>query len=1128
MQLRPPPPLNPADKHSTTYCNMSSEPQTVALGAGALSLSRLGVLRDAAERLRAALRTAFLERGPRLEMVVYRELSGFLKQYASVSLGADAAVDAAVTAGPTSLESLFVVELYLQDILAACLYLMNEEELDDASFALSHLSLSSRDGADDAANSSQFYVSKAQRVHCAAAFFSLCWLAPIPLHAVIAALHPLLDSGASPPPEDQTVAATPTPAAAGSRSDVAPGLLRHFPAKRRVVSAALSGLVLQHDVGVRGLVRALLLDDSVTTDAFVEAAELVVSLVTGPGIGTAWLVVAAPEGGDTVRAPVVELRRRDLRREDQSTGLELRRCSVAEESRVCLLATQHVSLFEEHAATTAGPAPTGRKPLFLTRIHAASARLPPQSLEDRLNIYCTMWLNRCVRLPLRAEEPRAFAAAYKRLFATNKYFLSPAFAALSLRAAPSVSPDPESMPTPESPGGNCMQVERASAAVARLRILARGTALGAGRHAMLRVLEATMPGLLSLTHCAEMNPSAQQLATDVAAVWRLVFDAESCHAEVAQMAVGSCLPGHSATRGQFTVSGNCIEGARIEYGPTSELGSASDSRWLALSALLAVPVDEPAAGGSLYLPCAPPPLRHALLKVMVAECAQLLAGAESTVQTGTDARPTAPPDLRGQRRIGVLLDGAEGGGSPGAAAPESPVTTALLREVETAVLSWPAESLFGPNASLAGVLQLINSTLLLSSGCLQWGLGLIPLVVEAHQHGPTDRGETARALHALSVASKTIEALPVGDGGEWATLRATALQTIAAAEVKLQHTQTEASAEVNGPGSAAHDAEVNDCSKALTSLAASVAAGLDSQSSAVTSIALMDLSAYIEEVSWTVRQPLSASLYVAVGAVMHVALQALRDLDEACAAGHAVRCLTWIGMYRLDSPLCAVIAALITEELLRPISPVARPGPATIRPAGAEERAARAARLKVRLLDVLLSWCDYDTDGRTLRLVDDYCKRCDAIGSLYRALVALCQPSEPAIVQVAAVHLIGNYVVCVFPRVSLEQVCQLCQEVFRHTRLEMSKAACAAMLAHVAAFVATDEVAVVTSGVSLSQVKLLATVMTLYSAPAGSTSLGTDAPASTHAAVIRAHGTHILGHIVRSHLPGRTALVEEV
>lgn len=178
--------------------------------------------------------------------------------------------------------------------------------------------------------------------------------------------------------------------------------------------------------------------------------------------------------------------------------------------------------------------------------------------------------------------------------------------------------------------------------------------------------------------------------------------------------------------------------------------------------------------------------------------------------------------------------------------------------------------------------------------------------------------------------------------------------------------------------------------------------------------------------------------------LMDTLFHLLECISDTYSAVSAIKVLCWMGMYRWDSPDSSLLAAKLWSALLREVSAP----PLGLRAGAPLQKYERESTFKVRLLDVLLAWCDYDHQGRTLRHMDDYGLRVHH-RSVFDLLSWLCQAQQPDVVQVAALHCLGHYFPAVYPRVSLWKLSRVCQDVFRHTRIEMSKAACAAMLLQV-------------------------------------------------------------------------------
>lgn len=223
---------------------------------------------------------------------------------------------------------------------------------------------------------------------------------------------------------------------------------------------------------------------------------------------------------------------------------------------------------------------------------------------------------------------------------------------------------------------------------------------------------------------------------------------------------------------------------------------------------------------------------------------------------------------------------------------------------------------------------------------------------------------------------------------------------------------------------------------------------LDGRSSVDVAMTLTALSRSIDDVVHDVADP--QPLYPVVQPLLLTLTRVLYESDEVACVVRAVHCLTWLAMYRFDavdsSFVCDITWAVLGEPTL-PSWLAAQVGHTLSK---TPALAARVARLRVRLLDVLLALTDYDEEGRTLRNVDDTLRRTRHV-ALFDVLVRLCHNTSDVFVQVATLHLVGAYALAVHPRVPLAALCDLCRDVFRLSPHEMAKAACAASLGQVVA-----------------------------------------------------------------------------
>lgn len=176
----------------------------------------------------------------------------------------------------------------------------------------------------------------------------------------------------------------------------------------------------------------------------------------------------------------------------------------------------------------------------------------------------------------------------------------------------------------------------------------------------------------------------------------------------------------------------------------------------------------------------------------------------------------------------------------------------------------------------------------------------------------------------------------------------------------------------------------------------------------------------------------------------------LHSIADNFTAASVIKAICWIGLYRWDSHDSSVLTKVLIDALLS--SQISEIHASGLHPAKCYLPAGdKAAVGKARLLDVFLAWCDYDDEGRTMRNIDDCCLR-STRKSLFSVFSLLTSSHQPDVIQVASLQLIGHYFSSVFPRVSVSQLVDLCVGVFRHSHIELSKAACASMLLCVVSF----------------------------------------------------------------------------
>ncbi|KAK7201153.1 hypothetical protein NESM_000176300 [Novymonas esmeraldas] len=1058
-----------------------------AAGAPAetMSVVALSRLQERVLQLRGHLRSALLADSPQTEMIVYTH---FLQLYSDFYLPFYGATSLAQSASPSragaSAEVRFALSAYTQDMLAACVFLLDPAAL-PTTFAVP-TTPPQCEAARNEANASHAYVSAAQRRFCGLVFLHTCWCATaLPLHDVLHALYPLLEPGTA--GSTQTSAAAPSSAPdepphrqSAAENRIAADLFaqQRFASRKCLLRDTLNGLVLTRSNGLLALLRVLLLSDRVETGATSEAAQLVVRLLTAP-VAALWRQRSAV--GET-GAGVVSYVSAPLSAEDQ----------------VQLLAPQLLPLLEEHAEVTeAAPAAAGAaaRPRFLARLDSAHLRLPPETLEQRLHLGVTMLLNALVRVPPRTSP--TFARCYRLLFYTNKYVLSPGFGSLSLRRDAAAAGEDEVI-----------------AALRRLTSIVKGVSLGAGGGALAQLLPPTAAGVLNLCALVSRGGTAggaaasavsPPLRTALRGYLSELLSNPSLHELSARALVGSCVE----TRAHSYATGDAVV-PHLRY--TGELFSCE----MAVAGLRWVLLDVAAASPAFVSVC---------VDVMAEACAteMFAAGVESVSPGAT--RPSAA--------LAVA-----------AAVVETPPLVLLLEHLS---LEAAPEALFGPgDVSLAATLELLARLLGLSAMLHRWVLGLLehllsPANVEAHIGSggtPVERRvvlarlqRCARTLLAsLTVLSdpaqhaSAVHAVVAADGEAEEALRAVRDRVCGALKACLDTVETllaKTEAAPLLPPSAGSGGDLDERATAvcaeLQQLTVQLLSALDSHAAVNVAVTLAALARRVDDAVIEVSDPLP--LRTAAQSLLYALARVLHETDDVGAAVRAVHCVAWLGMYRFDSADSSFVAGLLWEALAVAARPPWWMSAATRQSAAAPSAAAsRLCRLRVRMLDVLLSWIDYDEDGRTLRNVDDSLRRTRGT-ALYDLLVTLCHGSQDALVQVAAVHLVGAYALAVQPRVPISTLCDLCRDVFRLSPHAMAKAAGAAALGKLVAVLcqpSSDAALHVLTELDLGTLQTLAAAMSSYRGRP--TAPGAAAEVDMHDIVIQQHGRDMMA-LLRAHPP---------
>lgn len=1115
-----------------------------------LSVVNLSRLHERVLRLREHLRAALLADGPQLEMIVFTSLFDLYQNFYFALFCARAAVPCAAV--PTAVanadqpslvssETRFVTSAYTQDLLAACVYLLDVDELPTMHVVSRHPP--PLDAAHNDDNASTAYVSKAQRDFCFSIFMYVCWSdTSLPLRDVLHALYPLLDPGLSESSSHNTRKEGGAPAAAdctmittsaSSENSIAVDLFSQprFASRKRLIGEMLSGLVLSRANGLRALLRVLLLDDRIEADMTAEAAQLLVRLLTTPP-SAVWVLsegfsgVASENGvADTTFGPG-----NADSAERNSKLCVLRDVALSVESQLKLLAPQLLSLLEEQVDGEADEGKDKRNlhesaararqaanaPRFLARLEAQHQRLPPETVEQRLHLFLTLLLNNLVHLPPRhsADFPRS----YRQFFYTNKYLLSPGFGCLSLR------------------GDGPFSAADVTSALRRLTSLVKGVALGAGMGVLSHVLPATAAGVLNLcalqpSVVAGVDGSTRTVKVHESPVTHAlhkfleaVLSNPSLYELAAHAFVRACTANHDRAFSR---------GSAVEHNLTYETETGTSAMltrgltWL-LSAL----------------PMPAPDFVHACVEAMADACQlSLYAAGIETLATSTTSATTITSGTTNHP-----IDGE--GGEDERMRDTSPPPLVLL--LEHLCLSASSEAIFGTRGqlSLDSTLALLNRLLGLSVVLFRWALGMVDALMKsdsvrvallndeiavapvAGTWSTYDIGDAATEEHrrALSRFVRTCEDILAtlqllsnvsnqhndgGNGGACGGNSGTAvvaslitddaeLLTLAADVCRTLNSRMSDAARLlsewsTARGGASSVAEEGGCSHSSETAMMATAlwqrrltqlqSALDGRASVDVAMTLAALSRSVDEVVHDVADP--QPLRSVMQPFLLTLARVLYECDDVGSAVRAVHCLTWLSMYRFDSADSSFIADVVWAVIGEATLPAWLATHAGHISGKAPALAARVHRFRVRLLDVLLALTDYDADGRTLRNIDDALRRTRDV-ALFDVLVRLCHNTSDALLQVATLHLVGAYAVAVHPRVPLAALCDLCRDVFRLSPHAMAKAACAAALGTVVAALceSADATALLLTEVDLETCQGLASAMASYRsrAPASSAS----------------------------------------
>lgn len=1014
-----------------------------------VSLSALESIKHYVLELREKLQGVFKQDRPRLEVAIlsfvediyssklrpYLEMKSMAKNRGS-GVSAVEPVDQQVM-----VEGRYIVENVLQDILASLLFLLSEASLYPSEMEEQiSIDVSSPPSVDlfrrlAKSNQSDYYVSLPQRTLCGEFFFYLCFNAFIPLENIFQSLYPLLSRAPR-----SSLRSTNEGHEESLENHICENLLSNarFSWIKKLLSEVLNGLIVSFPSSIQQLYKVFVLSDRLSLGTSVnEAAEaLHQALVTD--MGTVW----KRQKDEAVL--VTRVVRTRLSFEDQ--------CQA-----ICL---QLIDLFTKRkcesidAVPKETPADVGFK----------------ETIEDRLHLALILLLNQLLFLPCKADTQ--YRKSYERLFYTNRYFLTAAFSALSLR---------KMGPIHESALSQCLL---------RVYTLVHGVELGASPLSLTIVLEVIMPGLLSLgsIHSDLSKPLQQQLDD----VWYLLHQEHVVAETVAELAIRSCF---GETTKRFVV-GDRVEKVllREEYSPCWDWLFEGLAHCILSFTLLT------ASDGSTQCSL----LLHKTLHGLVRHCHTL------SLSPDTPQRQAALPSA--------------------------------LSTLEDFLASAPANVIFGFQSTLHQVFEFFNELIVLSPACFEWVVRLSEKIVQ-HGDGKSVDGshsglelpktvEENKAL--LSQLTKFIRLLPLFQpSGDMHPANGERILTIAVLQEQCREIirKCEVAVEALSSKPTGYSSAAQETITTLSELHQVILRAEEQGSVAQLSIALSQLSRMVEdlcvgvlqcpveEIEKKMRSPMGESLITALFRVLQ------RTSDTFCAVS-AIKILCWIGMYRWDSADASVLGRRLWEFLLAPPPKVPSCPVLANKHSSILSEAEQLGMIKARLLDLLLSWCDYDHQGQTLRLIDDYGKRCHSC-NLFELIGLLCRGDQPEVVQVAALHFLGNFFPSVYPRVSLWQLTQLCQDVFRHTPIQMAKAACSAMLVQIVQTITSQSTlqSIFEQDKELSEIKTIANAMAHYFPPPPSsepkkTSL--NAPSSSepavaavcsfddHCALIRQHGNTVL------------------
>nr|CCC48812.1 conserved hypothetical protein, fragment [Trypanosoma vivax Y486] len=985
--------------------------------ARCVSLTHLSGLAQDAEALRDLLRCAFLDDAPRLEMKIFESLLALLDKWLTDDEGAQDD-----EAHKNSDAKTLIEQYYLQEVFAALLLLGDEACLASSEVPIARLPRLPV----SAAPRSAFYVDTHARRYCAEVLIYLCFSHCCRTHRVVRALYPLLLEAA--PIADGSV----------SQNHIGEGLLtsRRFQAKKKFVSSLLNGILLSLPDGLRAVVRVLLLDANVDDSLSIHAAKHVARLFTS-SLSHAWI------GEQT-----------DVLWEQRHA---LKRCALVKycaeltmEEQVRRLSSQLIDIALCHAEAELVSERQCSVPNFAQRTEER-LRVNPETMEERLHICLTTISNAILHLPSRSENEAAFKQCFRRFCLYNRFFLTPAFRALTLRVGTNSEPVGVEGEAPSTGEDEVLPALR------RLRALAKGSSLGPSPLALMLAIQPLSPAILELCALRETLPLPLALLVP------RVFSTEIVNTVFAQYVTATEKQAKARSlrlrleRLKTVMAGLCPFGEGL-----------FDEQEAALT--LTMETVEEYCGETDA--CHDEDTTYSLCRMKEAAkslslCHDLTVAVERSLETRSTASLVV--HLLSISRLAEETANVAGGRCQGGGKSKSACTNDLqaVKEVQSAM------------KVLCRVLAEVEDACAAVSACkalVWWSIA---------RSDSLDSSFVARLLLDLLRADvNRIPALKL------------VLPTLSLAVTPAHVSRLKTRVLDVLLGFCDYDTEgrtlrnIDDyCKQTYGYCLFDVVADLcGPRHSAPLQVAALHLAGHIVVSTYprislaracglcadVFRHTPHAMAKAAASAMLANILASLEVLDEVGVAQLLLLAEAMLS-YRSGADKTEYLRS---NSMLPTLSLAVTP--------------AHVSRLKTRVLDVLLGFCDYDTEGRTLRNIDDYCKQ--AYGyCLFDVVADLCGPQHSAPLQVAALHLAGHIVVSTYPRISLARACGLCADVFRHTPHAMAKAAASAMLANIlAALEVLDEVGV-------AQLLPLAEAMLSYRS-------GADKTDAHHEDVIRSHG----------------------